>query len=160
MAIYFMMYVDDLIVIGNDIAFITQFMQALATRFLVKNLGDLNYFLGIKVLPISSSMLLTQHKYIHDLLTKTGMSGAKEYTTLMSSTQSLSLHDGSLLTNATQFRQVIGALQYLSLTRLDISYVVNKLARFMHSPSEIHWSVAKGVLRYLKFEIHHELFLN
>ena len=103
-------------------------------------------------------MLLTQHKYIRYLLTKTGMSGAKECTTSMSSTQSLSLHDGSPLANATQFRKVIDALQYLSLTQPNISYVFNELAQFMHSPSKIHWSAAKRVHRYLKSTIHHGLF--
>ena len=96
-----MVYVDDLIVISNENAFFPQFMQALSTRFSIKDLGDLNYFPGIEVLPIASG--LTQHKYIRDLLTKTGMFGTKECTTLMSSTQPLSLHDGSPSTDATQF---------------------------------------------------------
>ena len=66
MEVYFLVYVDDLIVIGNENAFITQFMQALATRFSIKDLGDLNYFLGIEVLLTTSSMLLTQDKYIRE----------------------------------------------------------------------------------------------
>ena len=83
----------------------------------MKDLGDFHYFLGIEVLPTPSGLLLAQHKYIRDLLDRTNMAGAKECTSPMSSTQSLQLHDGSPCTNSTKFRQVIGALQYLSLTR-------------------------------------------
>ena len=68
------------------------------------------------------------------------MTGAKECTTPMSSSQSLQLNDGSAPTDATQYRQVIGALEYLSLTRSDVSFVVNK-DRFMHAPTVIHWSI-------------------
>ena len=87
------------------------------------------------------------------------MASAKECATPMTSTQILQLSDGSPLINATKFRQVVGALQYLSLTRYDISFVVNSLAQFMHCPSQIHCSIAKRVLHYLKSTIHHVLFL-
>ena len=157
--LYFLVYVDDLIVIGNNNAFLVNFLQALATRFSIKDLGDLHYFLVIEVLLTPSGLLLTQHKYIRDLLDRTNMVGAKECTSPMSSTQSLQLHDGSPPTDSTKFCQVIGALQYLSLTRPNISYVVNKLAKFMHSPTKSHKSAAKHLLRYLKCTIHHDLFL-
>ncbi|WRX13866.1 Reverse transcriptase [Theobroma cacao] len=149
----------DLIITSNDNKFLQCFLQALATRCSVKDLGDLHYFLGIEVLSTKSGLLLTQHKYIRDLLERTNMVGAKECTMPMSFSQSFQLHDGSPPVNATKFRQVIGAFQYLSLTRLDASYAVNKLAQFMHSPTETHWSVAKRILRYLKYTIYHGLFL-
>ena len=56
---YFLVYVDDLIVTGNNNIFLHKFLQDLATKFSVKDLGDLHYFLGIEVLPISSGLLLT-----------------------------------------------------------------------------------------------------
>ena len=66
--LYFLVYVDDLIVIGDNSSFLTHFLQALSTRFSVKDLGDLHYFLGIEVISTKASLLLTQHKYIRDLL--------------------------------------------------------------------------------------------
>ena len=83
------------------------------------------------------------------------MDGAKDVTTPLSTSISLKLNDGSATVNSTEYRKVIGALQYLSLTRPDISFAVNKLSQFMHCPSTIHWTATKRLLRYLKNTIFH-----
>jgi hypothetical protein len=56
---------------------------------------------------------------------------------------------GSPLQNPTVYREVVGILQYLSLTRPDVSFVLNKLFQFMHSPTDEHWILVKRILRYL-----------
>ena len=66
------------------------------------------------------------------------MFDAKPVQTPLPTDHSLKLMDGSSLTDATEFRQVIGALQYLSFTRPDIAFAVNKLAQFMHRPTTEH----------------------
>lgn len=101
---------DDLIVIGNDTNFPNCFLHALAHRFSIKDLDDLHYFLSIKVISTKSGLLWAQHKYIHDLLAKTNMTGVKACTTPMSFIQFLQLTDGFLTTDATQFRKVNGTL--------------------------------------------------
>lgn len=78
----------------------------------------------------------------------------------MASSTQLKLKDGSNLTNATSYRQLVGSLQYLAMIRPDISFAVNKLAKFMHSPIETHWSHLKRVMQYLKGTLHHGLLLN
>ncbi|KAL6324827.1 hypothetical protein AAG906_018354 [Vitis piasezkii] len=78
----------------------------------------------------------------------------KNSSTPMSSTGHLTLNDGSPPTNATQFRSLVGGLQYLQLTHPDIAFVVNKLAQFMHAPTQTHWTAAKRLLCYLKHTIH------
>lgn len=87
------------------------------------------------------------------------MDGAKEVATPLNPSVSLKLQDGSAGVDPTPYRRLVGSLQYLAFTRPDISFVVNKLSQFMHSPSEIHWQSLKRVLRYLKGTIHHGLFL-
>ncbi|XP_019172451.1 PREDICTED: uncharacterized protein LOC109167836 [Ipomoea nil] len=52
--------------------------------------------------------------------------------------------------NPTQYRRLAGALQYLTITRLDLSYAVNRLCQFMHTPTDEHWAMLKRVLRYVK----------
>ena len=84
---------------------------------------------------------------------------ANTISTPISSTMSLKLHDGAPPTDPTKYRQVIGSMQYLSLTQPDISFVVNKLSQFMHCPSTTYWFAIKRVLRYLKGTIHLGLFL-
>ena len=54
--------------------------------------------------------------------------------------------------DATNYRSVVGALQYLTLTRPDISYSVNKVCQYLHAPSSAHWTTVKRILRYLKLQ--------
>jgi hypothetical protein len=115
-------------------------------------LGKLHYFLGIEVNKSSEGILLSQEKYANDLLQKVGMNNCKPVSTLMSTSEKLSLQGGEPvgLNDSTQYRRIIGALQYLTLTRADISFAVNKVCQFLHSPTTIHWTTVKRILRYLK----------
>ena len=58
--------------------------------------------------------------------------------------------DGPLFSDPTLYRSLVGALQYLTITRLDISYAVNSISQFLHSPTEGHFLAVKGILRYVK----------
>ena len=73
----------------------------------------------------------------------------------LSTTQSLQLIDDIAAVDSSEFRRIICRLQYLSLTRPDISFAVNKLSQFMHKPTTNHWTTTKRLLRYLKQTIFH-----
>jgi hypothetical protein len=152
---YCLVYVDDLILTGNNSTFVASIIDQLGQKFSLKDLGPLHFFLGVEVIPTKEGLFLTQHKYIRDMLSKTSMAGAKDVTTPLSTSVSLKLADGSSSVDSTEYRRVIGALQYLSLTRPDISFAVNKLSQFMHSPTQTHWTATKRLLRYLKNTIFH-----
>ncbi|KAF5445194.1 hypothetical protein F2P56_034261 [Juglans regia] len=156
---YFLVYVDDLVITGNDPKFVTSIIQQLGARFSLKDLGNLHYFLGVEVIPTPQGLFLSQHKYIRDLLSKTNMVGVKDVSTSLSTSTSLKLHDGTSSVDGTEFRRVIEGLQYLSLTGPDISFAVNKLSQFMHKPITTHWTAAKSLLRYLKQTIFHGIHL-
>jgi len=122
-------------------------------------MGAPHYFLGIELIPTSSGILLSQHKHIRDILQCFDMEGAKPSPTPLSTTAALQLHDGTPSTDAIEYRKIIGALQYLNLTRLDISFAINKLAQFMHKPTTQHLQHLKRILRYLKSTINHGILL-
>lgn len=147
--IYILIYVDDIIVTGNNINEITHFIKRLSDHFSLKDLGKLSYFLGMEAHRTSSGLHLTQTKYITDLLAKTKMTNAKSVATPMCSTQHLTASLGVAIDDPTDFRAIIGSLQYLCLTRPDIAFAVNRLSQFMHRPTTIHLEATKRVLRYL-----------
>ena len=80
------------------------------------------------------------------------MQGCKPSPTPLSSSEKLSLAEGELLSqeDGTRYRSLVGALRYLTLTRPDISFAVNKVCQFLHAPTTAHWNAAKHILRYVR----------
>jgi histone deacetylase 1/2 len=150
--LYVLIYVDDIIVTSSSDKAITALLKDLNDDFAIKDLGDLHFFLGLEVKKTESGLLLTQEKYARDLLDKVGMTNCKSAPTPMSSTEKLSLYDGTLLTpdDNTQYQSIVGALQYLTLTRPDLCFSVNKVCQYLHAPTTTHWTAVKRILRYIK----------
>ncbi|XP_019199161.1 PREDICTED: uncharacterized protein LOC109192877 [Ipomoea nil] len=96
--------------------------------------------------------------YLADILSRFKMEGAKPVSTHMAADY-VSGDETSLVVDATDYRRLIGLLQYLLITRPDVAYAVNKLAQSMHAPTTEHWQGANRVLRYLKGTVHHGLLL-
>ncbi|XP_071678452.1 uncharacterized mitochondrial protein AtMg00810-like [Lolium perenne] len=144
--------VDDIIVTGSSDNAITALLQDLKANFAIKDLGDLHYSLGIEVKKIHNGLLLTQEKYATDLLDRVGMHGCKPAPTPLSSSEQLSLTDGTSVgsEDSSQYRSIVGALQYLTLTRPDLAFSVNKICQFLHAPTTEHWTAAKRILRYVQ----------
>ncbi|KAF5475788.1 hypothetical protein F2P56_007558, partial [Juglans regia] len=86
------------------------------------------------------------------------MAGAKPLSSPTVSGKKLTAHDGLLLKDPSQYRMAVGALQYCTISRPDISYIVNQLCQFMHCPREGHWTALKRVLRYLKGTVDYGLY--
>ncbi|XP_019241541.1 PREDICTED: uncharacterized protein LOC109221518 [Nicotiana attenuata] len=156
--LYLLVYVDDIVVTGNNETTINNIKDTLSKRFSLKDLGLLHFFLGVEVLSSADGLIFSQYNYILDVLKEFSMEESKGVHSPLSTSTQLKLDDGSPLTDAKQYRSPIGKLQYLAFTRPDISYVVNKLSQFMHRPTVIHWTGVKRVLRYLKQTITHGLF--
>jgi len=135
------------------------FIVALSQQFSLKNMGYPHYFLGVELIPVKNGLFLSQHKYIREIFEKFDMEGAKPSPTPLSSTAKLQLHEGSANTDSTQFRRIIGALQYLNLTRPDLSFAINKLSQFMHKPTSLLLKHLKRLLRYLKNTINFGIML-
>ena len=124
---------------------------------LFEDLGDLHFFLGIEVKKTRHGLLLTQEKYANDLLVKVGVTKCTSSPTPLScSTEKLSLTEGTPLGphDSTHYRSIVGGLQYLTLTRPDISFSVNKICQYLHVPTPAHWTAAKRILRYVQGTLH------
>ena len=159
MVLYTLVYVDDIIIMRNSTDKIDECITRLASSFSIKDLGPLHYFLGVEVIQTATGLFLSQHKYIAELLEKTKMTDAKAVLTPLSTTISLNKDNGSPSTDATFYRSVVCSLQYLSMTRPDIAFFVNKLAQFMQRPTTTHLTALKRIMRYLKGTIFHGLLL-
>lgn len=104
-----LVYVDDIIITGSDGELIQWLIHQLHQQFSLKDLGDLSYFLRIHVTRDNSCLHLCQEKYVKYLLHNVGMVEYKPRSTLMG-TSPLSLYDGELLSDATTYRSLVGAL--------------------------------------------------
>ncbi|KAJ9535141.1 hypothetical protein OSB04_un001781 [Centaurea solstitialis] len=149
-SILLLLYVDDMIITGDDSIGIASLMQSLNSSFEMKDLGRLHYFLGLEVLSDSSDTYLYQPKYISDLLSKAGLSDNKVASTPLEHNLRLAPNSGPLLRNPTRYRQLVGSLVYLTVTRLDIAYVVHTVSQFMAGPCSDHYAAVVRILRYLK----------
>lgn len=152
-----LVYVDDIIITCNSSSFIQTITNKLHKVFALKQLGSLDYFLGIEVkAQTDGSLLLSQGKYIRDLLTKTNMTGA----TPMVSTAKLTKIGSPNFSDPTLYRFVVGALQYVTITRPELCFSVNKVCQFMANPLDMHWQAVKRILRYLAGTQHLDLHLS
>jgi hypothetical protein len=152
-----LVYVDDIIVTGTNLVVIQSLISQLQKKFPLKDLGPLGFFLGIQAHRIADSLHLCQKKYVTDLLHRTGMLGSKPAHSPCSSTSKLSKYDGEPFLDPLEYRSVVGALQYYTLTRPNLSFAINKLCQHLQAPTSTHWIAAKRVLRYLKHTANHGL---
>ena len=132
------MYVDNIVVTGSSELKVLDFISLLSKLFSLKDLGSLSYFFEVEAQQCTQGLFLSQRKYICDLLKKTNMHDAKEVSSPLVPSLKLTFHDGTPSIDATLYRQVLGSMQYLSLTRPDISFIVNKLSQYMHQPTVTH----------------------
>ncbi|KAK1614549.1 hypothetical protein QYE76_020066 [Lolium multiflorum] len=158
---YVLVYVDDIILVSSSVTAADRLVSSLSVAFAVKDLGKLHYFLGLEVTHDDAGLSLTQKKYSHDLLRRAGMLLCKATTTPMSSSEQLTSVDGTLLSSedATEYRSLVGGLQYLTITRPDISYAVNRVCQYLHSPRDAHMTAVKRILRYIRHTVSYGLRL-
>ncbi|XP_019414607.1 PREDICTED: uncharacterized protein LOC109326373 [Lupinus angustifolius] len=120
-------YVDDIIVTGSSPSLVKQVIKDPSCTFALKQLGPLDYFLGIEVKhQKNGSLFSSQTKYIRDLLDKANLSTSKASITPMATNCKLTKHGSDDFEDPTFYRSIVGALQYATVTRPGITYSVNK----------------------------------
>jgi len=131
--VYLIMYVNDIILTGSDNHDISQ-MKHLCDHFQTKDLENLRYFLGIEVAQSDKDgIVISQRKYALDILEETGLMNSKFVDTPMYFNTKLLPNEGKPLSDPEQYRRLVGKLNYLTITRLEISVVVSVVIQFLNS---------------------------
>jgi hypothetical protein len=134
---YLHLYVDNIVLIASSEVLLQRVIMLLHQEFSMTDHGSLNYFMGILVTRNSLGMFLSQRKYAAESLN-------------LSQTQSKLGADGDLVSDLTLYRRLVGALQYLTITRLDICYAVQQVCIYMHNLRDPHLSALRRILRYVR----------
>eukprot|EP00253_Pinus_taeda_P001616 PITA_01616 len=152
-------YVNDLFLTGSS-RLIEDYKKNLATKFDMKDLGRMHYFLGLEVWQQKGEIFLGQGRYATEILKRFEMGDCRPMATPMITNWKKIDASKDKDVDPTLYRQPIGSLMYLVNTRPDIYYVVNTLSQFMVEPKRAHWAAAKHVLRYLQGIVDYGLLYN
>ena len=144
-----MIYVDDMIITGNDLACVANLKWVLDQKFGIKDLGSLKYFLRLEIARGDKGISINQRKYALDVLKEAGMLGCKPAKTQMEQQLKLSKCNGDVLKDVGQYRRLIEKLMYLTLSRPDITYAVHKISQFLAQPRVSHMKAATRILQYI-----------
>ncbi|VFQ96021.1 unnamed protein product [Cuscuta campestris] len=123
------------------------------------DMGDLHFFLGINVHRTASGLFLHKTQFTHDILERAGMVSCRPISTPVDTKAKLSASAGTALSDPSLYRSIVGALQYLTFTRPDITYAVQQLCLHLHAPHDAHFTAMKRVLRYLSGTATHGIYL-
>ena len=129
--IYLIVYVNDIVIISSDQDGIRKLKQHLFSHFQTKDLGNLKYFLGIKIAQSNSGVVISQKKYTLDILVDTSMLNCKPIDTPMDPNVKLVPSQGEPRRDSGRYRRLVGKLNYLTITRPDISFPVSVVSQFL-----------------------------
>ena len=121
-----LVYVDDMVITGNDPSCVVALKSVLDAKFWINDLGSLKYFLGLEIARSNKGINLNQRKFALEILKETGMMDCKPVKSPMEQQLKLSKSNGELLEDSSQYRRLIGKLMYLTLSRPNITYDVNR----------------------------------
>ncbi|RVX02121.1 Retrovirus-related Pol polyprotein from transposon RE1 [Vitis vinifera] len=148
--VVFIVYVDDIILVGDYEEEIRTIKSFLAAEFEIKDLGNLKYFLGMEIAKSRKGISVSQRKYVLDLLKETGMLGCKPVDTPMDPTTKLGAKENCAPVDKGRYQRLVGKLIYLSHTRPDIGFSVSMVSQFMNNSNEEHMEVVYRILKFLK----------
>ncbi|PKU65059.1 uncharacterized protein LOC110111181 [Dendrobium catenatum] len=148
--IFLLIYVDDILVTGNDPAQIQLLLQDLHSHFALKQLGQISLFLGIQVTRTANGFFLNQGHYAQKLIQDAGLTDCKAAPTPITPASKHSPADSPPFRDAYLYRRLAGSLQYLSITRPDIAFATNQACQHMQHPTDHDFQNIKRILRYVK----------
>ena len=147
---FLLLYVDDIVLTASFESLRQNIVSLLSSEFAMKDLSLLLYILGIKVTRTTDDLFLSQDKYATNIIERAGMSSCKPSHSPVDTACKLEASSSSPVFDVTLYRSLARALQYLTFTRPDISYVVQQICLHMHDPREHHFHALKRIIRYVQ----------
>ena len=157
--VFLVLYVDDILLIGNDIPSLHNVKSWLGSCFLMKDLGEVAYILGIKIYrDISKRMIgLSRSTYIDKVLNRFSMQNSKRgflpmcHGISLSKTQCQTMQDKRDRMSKIPYAYAIGSIMYAMLcTRPDVSYALSMTRNYQSDLGESHWTAVKNILKYFR----------
>jgi hypothetical protein len=147
--VYLLLSVNDIILTASSTELLRRTISAIQWEFTMKDIGSLHHFLGITVERHPAGLFLHQRTYTLDILKRAVMVDCKPCMTPVDLQVKLAGDSGPPVEDASHFRSIAGALQYLTFTWPDIAYAMQQICLHMHDPREPHLTDMKHILRYL-----------
>ncbi|KAI0502330.1 hypothetical protein KFK09_017278 [Dendrobium nobile] len=147
--IFLLVYVDDILITGNDNEAIAALLHILNSQFTMKHLGIARHFLGISIQSTGDKYFLSQQSYAQTLLQQTNLTKYNSLSNPSFTKQPTQFQPENTIADSTTYRRITGALQYLTITCPDIAHAINTLSQHMHDPEPIHLHLLKRLLRYI-----------
>nr|GEV58327.1 hypothetical protein [Tanacetum cinerariifolium] len=130
------------------------FVKIMHDEFEMSMMGELNFFLGLKIKQMKVGIFFNQSKYVKEMLKKFGLEDSKPTKTPMSTEINLTKDDEADSMDSSKYRGMIGSLLYLTASRPDIMFSVCLCARFQENPKTTHLEVIKRIFRYIRGTSH------
>nr|GEZ45147.1 hypothetical protein [Tanacetum cinerariifolium] len=155
---FLILYVDDILIMGNNIPMLQSVKSYLGRCFAMKDLGEAAYILGIKIYRDRSRRLigLCQSAYIEKILKRYCMENSKRGSIPMQEKHKLSKSQGASTPVELKHIQnvpyalAVGSIMYaMRCTRLDVAFDQNVTSRFQQNPGDLHWTTVKNILKYI-----------
>ncbi|GJV51327.1 zinc finger, CCHC-type containing protein [Tanacetum coccineum] len=144
------LYVDDMLIFGTDQVQVDLTKEFLSSKFSMKDMGEADVILGIRIKHESNGIAISQSHYIEKVLKKFNYFDCTPVSTPMDTSEKLMPNNGQAVSQL-EYSRVIGCLMYaMTCTRPDIAFVVGKLSRYTSNPGTQHWQAIQRVLKYLK----------
>ncbi|GJR83535.1 zinc finger, CCHC-type containing protein [Tanacetum coccineum] len=144
------LYVDDMLIFGTAQNQVDKTKKFLSSRFSMKDMGEADVILGIKIKRENKGIVITQSHYIEKILKKFNREDCSPVSTPMDPVEKLKPNTGKPV-DQLEYSRAIGCLMYaMTSTRPDIAYVVGRLSRFTSNPSRQHWKAITRVFKYLR----------
>ncbi|GJZ34127.1 putative ribonuclease H-like domain-containing protein [Tanacetum coccineum] len=143
-------YVDDIIFGSTKKSLCLEFEQIMHKKFQMSSMGELTFFLGLQVMQKDDGILISQDKYVADILKKFDFVTIKAASTPIETNKALNKDEEAEDVDVHLYRSMIRSLMYLTASRPDIMFVVCACARFQVTPKTSHLHAVKRIFRYLK----------